>query len=345
MTEHLHGIASEAEDLVRLQSGDLVVDIGCNDGTLLDGYRTESLELLGFDPSNVAAYAEEKGYDVVRDFYSPDTLESLYSGRKARVITTIAMLYDLENPRDIVAGIARNLADDGVWVIELHYLATMLERNSFDAICHEHLEYYSLAVLERVLSEVGLEVVAGSLNDVNGGSIRLLVGHRGRLTAGSEGKRTIQELRVSEFENALDSSAPYERFSANVERVRTDLVDTITRLRRESQRIHVYGASTKGNTILQYAGIGRDEIECAAERNPDKWGSETVATGIPIVSEEESRAKEPDYYLVLPWHFMDEFLDREREFLERGGKFIAPLPEVAIIDKNGAPPLPAAHTT
>jgi hypothetical protein len=331
MTDNLHGIAHGVEAIVPLEAGDLVVDIGCNDGTLLDGYRPEGLRYLGFDPSDVSRYAVEKGYDVVNDFFSIERLRERRPDQKAKAVTSIAMFYDLEHPRTFVADVAEVLADAGIWVIELHYLPMMLEANAFDAIVHEHLEYYSLAVIERLLGEEGLEVVSAELNDMNGGSIRLFIGHNGAHERTPEQLEALTALRVSEFELALDSPEPYEAFRLGVERVRDELVKTCKEIRDDGKTIHVYGASTKGNTILQYAGIDHTYIGAAADRNPDKWGSETIGTQIPIISEEDSRAMNPDYYLALPWHFLDEFLEREQEFLARGGKFIVPLPEVRVI--------------
>ncbi len=331
MTENLHGIAHAIEEIVPLEAGDLVVDIGCNDGTLFDGYRSSNLRFLGFDPSDVARYAIEKGYDVVQDFYSGDALRRRRPDQKVKAMTSIAMFYDLERPRDFVADIAAALADDGIWVVELHYLPSMLKKNAFDAIVHEHLEYYSLAVIERLIGEEGLEVVSAELNDINGGSIRLFIGHAGRHERSETQAESLQRLRVVEFEMALDSPQPYEAFRQGVERVREELATTCRRLSQEGETIHVYGASTKGNTILQYVGIDNSIISAAADRNPDKWGSETIGTRIPIISEEDSRAMRPGYYLVLPWHFLDEFREREHAFFNDGGKFIVPLPEVRIL--------------
>jgi C-methyltransferase C-terminal domain/Methyltransferase domain/Putative zinc binding domain len=342
MTRNLHEIATQAEEMAELHPGDLVIDIGCNDGTLFNGYRTSNLRYLGFDPSDVGRYAVAKGYEVVRDFYSYEQLRLRYVDQQARVITSIAMFYDLEYPCAFVADVARTLADDGVWVIELHYLPTMLDMNQFDAIVHEHLEYYSLAVIERLLAEAGLGVVRAELNDINGGSIRLFIRRAGRFEPRSEDAETLQRLRIREFEMALDAPTPYERFAATAESVRDDLYGLFRGLVKEGKTIHVYGASTKGNTILQYAGIDNALIPYAADRNPDKHGSETIGTKIPIISEERSRGLRPDYYLALPWHFMDEFLDREREFLDRGGQFIVPMPSVRIIsgpDSRGGPHL------
>jgi C-methyltransferase C-terminal domain/Putative zinc binding domain/Methyltransferase domain len=329
MTRNLHGIAASVENLTALTAGDLVVDIGCNDCTLFDGYATRDLRFLGFDPSDVTRYAVEKGYDVVRDFFGSRALRQRYADRRAKVITSIAMFYDLEDPAAFVQDVADSLAEDGVWVMELHYLPLMLQQNAFDVIVHEHLEYYSLAVLERLFAEAGLEVVDGELNDINGGSIRLFISHAGRRAPSHEAEERLQALRVREFEMALDSPAPYEEFARNVERVGHELKALCESIVAEGKTIHIYGASTKGNTILQYAELDSRLIPYAADRNPDKWGSAT-RTGIPVISEEESRAMRPDYYLVLPWHFLDEFMQREREYLDGGGHFIIPLPEVRV---------------
>jgi hypothetical protein len=332
MTENLHDIARSAERLIGLQAGDLVVDIGCNDGTLLDGYATRHLRYLGFDPSDVTRYAIEKGYDVAHDFFSNEAFRHRYSDARAKVITSIAMLYDLEDPAAFFADITQTLARGGVWVIELHYLPTMLEMNAFDAIVHEHLEYYSFAVLERLLLNAGLEAVNVELNDVNGGSIRIFAAHRDTLEITPVAEQAMQDLRVREFELALDSPAPYEAFARRAEEVRDELRALCLRISGAGETIHVYGASTKGNTILQYANLDSSIIPYAADRNPDKHGSETIRTHIPIISEAESRAMNPDYYLVLPWHFLDEFVERERDYLMGGGKFIVPLPTVQILD-------------
>lgn len=336
MTDNLHEIARQAAELVGgLESGDLVLDIGCNDGTLLDGYQDlapEGVEYLGIDPSDVTRYAVEKGYTVVNELFGRDAFAGVYGDRRARVITSIAMFYDLESPQSFAADIAACLADDGVWVTEFSYMPTMLAMNSFDTVCHEHLEYYSLAVIERVLASSDLEVVRVELNDVNGGSIRIFAGHRGRHSVAPDQVERLEQMRSDESRAGLDTAAPYLDFKKRAEQVRDDLVALLGRLRDEGKVVHIYGASTKGNTTLQYCGVDTTLVSCAADRNPDKWTSETIVTGIPIVSEEESRAQNPDYYLVLPWHFLDEMVEREADFFARGGQFIIPLPEVRLID-------------
>ena len=334
MTENLHEIARHAVGAVGgLEAGDLVLDVGCNDGTLLDGYASAPSEMtrLGMDPSDVTRYAIAKGYDVVNDFFTYESLAARFPGRRARVITSIAMFYDLEHPAEFVTDIARSLSDDGIWVSEFSYMPTMLETGSFDTVCHEHLEYYSLAVIERLFGDAGLELRRAELNDVNGGSIRLFAGHAGSGPLGPEDPAALDALRQREEALRLTTSEPYEAFARRALKTREDLLSLLRSLKDEGKTIHIYGASTKGNTTLQFAGIDRSLVDCAADRNPDKWGSETIGTHIPIVSEEESRSRAPDYYLVLPWHFLDEFLEREVEFFARGGKFIIPLPDVRVI--------------
>ncbi len=334
MRDNLAGIAQMAEDLAGVQAGDLVIDIGCNDGTLLKSYRTQGLRLLGFDPAtNIVEYAKANGVPVVNDFFSAANLRAVYPEEKPKVITSIAMFYDLENPHLFVGDIKGLLHERGIWILELSYLPTMLEMNSFDTLCHEHLEYYSLAPLERLLAEHQLEVVDVTLNDINGGSFRIAVGHAGKLSPPAEARARVQQLRLREFELALDTDAPYAVFRKNIEKIRKDLLAFLKKAKAQKKRVHGYGASTKGNTILQYCGVTPDLVPAVADRNQDKWGSFTIGTNLPIISEEASRKQKPDYYLVLPWHFIAEFQKREAEFLARGGKFLLPMPEVHLVGK------------
>jgi hypothetical protein len=334
MRDHLAGIARAAEKMVGLQADDLVVDIGCNDGTLLKSYRTPGLQILGFDPaSNIVQYARADGVEVVNDFFSAASFLAAGPKKKAKVVTSIAMFYDLENPHLFVGDVKAVLHEEGVWVLELSYLPTMLKMNSFDTICHEHLQYYSLAPMERLFAEHELQVQDVELNDVNGGSFRLFVTHARRRHPSPEAGERVQTLRLQEFELALETDAPYALFRKNIRKIRTDLRAFLTKAKKQKKLVHGYGASTKGNTTLQFCGITPDLLPAIADRNPDKWGSRTIGTDIQIISEEESRKKRPDYYLVLPWHFIPEFKKREAEFLDRGGKFVLPMPLVHVVGR------------
>jgi SAM-dependent methyltransferase len=333
MRDHLAGIAHMAEQIAMLKPDDLVLDIGCNDGTLLKSYRTEGIKRLGIDPSNVVSHARAAGLQVVNDFFSANALRSAYPDQKPKVITSIAMFYDLENPHAFVSDIKSSLHEDGVWVLELSYLPSMLKVNSFDTICHEHLEYYSLAPMERLLAEHGLEVIDVTLNDSNGGSFRIAAGHAGKVKPSNEARERVQQLRLAEFELAFDTDMPYALFRKNIQKIRKDIRSFLKKAKAQKKLVHGYGASTKGNTTLQFCGITPDLLPAIADRNEDKWGTKTVGTNIPIISEAESRKQKPDFYLALPWHFIKEFKKREREFLKRGGKFVMPMPQVHFVSK------------
>jgi SAM-dependent methyltransferase len=331
MRDHLKGIADEAASMIEKKDA-RVLDIGCNDGTLLNAYPKDFVK-YGIDPSDVAQ--EAKGdVTVVQDTFPSEQLEQRTQGKTFDVITTIAMFYDLEDPVAFVRSIKRALAPDGLWMFEMSYMPTMLKMNSYDTICHEHLEYYSLAVIENVLGRAGMKVVRVAMNDVNGGSIRGYATHSESFRfASKEFTRSLEALRQEEFDLELDTDRPYRNFQERINVHREELTSLLKKLKAEGKRIHIYGASTKGNTILQWCGIDRFIIEYAAERNPDKFGARTVGTDIPIISEEESRAMKPDYYLVLPWHFKKEFLEREKAILDRGTAMIFPLPTIDIVKK------------
>jgi hypothetical protein len=274
-------------------------------------------------------------FQIVHDFFPSTRLSEALSGRQCDVITSIAMFYDLEDPVAFVTALERVLAPDGIWVFEMSYMPKMLAMNSYDTICHEHLEYYSFSVIERLLGLCELKVVKVGFNDINGGSIRCLATHNGCTKYDRAAwQYAIADIRIREFELALDTDEPYRQFQARTEDNRRELRDLLDGLRRQGKTVHVYGASTKGNTILQWCGIDRTIVDCAADRNPEKDGARTLGTDIPIVTEEKSRAMRPDYYLVLPWHFRDEFIQRERAMIMAGTKLIFPLPEVQVVGRE-----------
>ena len=330
MRNHLKDIAASAAKLVKNNNAS-VLDIGCNDGTLLN-YYPDSFIKYGCDPSDVAQ--EVKGATVVQDIFPSDKLFGLLEGKKLDIITSIAMFYDLESPVDFVKSIKRFLSMSGIWVFEMSYMPRMLELNSYDTICHEHLEYYSLTVLEKICAMAGMKIFKISFNEINGGSIRCYATHKE--FSGHDRKedgKLIENTLEKETGLELNTDEPYISFQKRIERLKNELHDLLVRLKKEGKKVHIYGASTKGNTILQWCDIDHTLVDFAAERNPDKFGAITLGTNIPIISETESRAMNPDYYLVLPWHFKDEFLVREKEALNKGTGFIFPVPEVEIYKK------------
>jgi NDP-4-keto-2,6-dideoxyhexose 3-C-methyltransferase len=332
MRAALSNIAHNASEFVGLQSGDRVLDIGCNDGTLLRSYAVPGIQRTGFEPASNLQEDASLGTDrIIPDFFSALPV----TGERFRIITSIAMFYDLEDPNAFVTDLASVLAEDGVWVIEMHYLPLTLARNAFDAVCHEHLEYYSLASLEPLLARHGLVVADIETNEVNGGSLRLYVVHEEARSAQASARRErVQAARAGEELLALDHPQTYETWGKRIHRIGNALGNWLRSERARGRRVAAYGASTKGNTLLQVFGLDRSLICSAAERNPAKWGKYTVGTWIPIVSEAEARVVADDF-LVLPWHFLAEMRERESDFLTRGGRLIAPLPEPRVIDSSG----------
>jgi len=333
MTDHLKGIVKSITEMVDLVDGDIVVDIGCNDGAMLSFYPT-SLTRVGFEPAlNLHEEIAALGIEVIRNYFNHEDYLTRYS-QKARVVSTIAMFYDLDDPNAFVDSVKRVLREDGLWVIELSYFPSMLAANAFDTVLHEHLGYYTLHVMDYLLQRYGFSIFKVELNEINGGSFRLYCAHAGAVGKYYGVDKSAYELSVKEFELALETDRPYRQFAARIDRVRTQVREFLENAVRDGERTYVYGASTKGNSLLQYMEISEGLIVAAADRNPYKWGKYWRGPGMQVVSEEEARATNPDYFLVLPWHFREEFLEREQEFLRRGGKFIFPLPEFEVVGIN-----------
>jgi SAM-dependent methyltransferase len=341
MRKALADISDKAEMLMDLREGHTVLDIGCNDGTLLSSYRTGGLYKIGFDPAeNLAPVSRKVANKICATFFDSETYyrDPDIGELRPRVVTSIAMFYDLENPRDFVSDVKAIMHPDGLWIVQMSYLALMLKQNAFDNVCHEHLEYYSLRSFEYLLNLHEFEIVDVELNDVNGGSFRVYIRNRGaneecfgdetyRYMAGQR----VQMLREQEAKLGLDDKRTYAQFAMWLERIKGDVVGFIQEQVGRGRRVFVYGASTKGNTVLQYFGLDASLITGGAERNPEKWGRMTVGTHIPIISEEEARRARPEYFLVLPWHFIEEFKRREMEYLSSGGRFILPAPHFSLV--------------
>lgn len=341
MRDALADIATVAANLTQLKTGDSVLDIGCNDGTLLGSYTVPGVCKIGFDPAqNLAVLSREIADKIVVGFFDADRFlgDPDLRGHRPKVVTSIAMFYDLEEPNKFVADIRKIMHPEGVWIVQMSYLPLMLQQNDLGNICHEHLEYYSLRSLEYLLNLHGFTVFDAVLNDVNGGSIRVFIRNSGAdpNAFGEEVYRKqaaerLFRLRENEAKLKLDQPTPYLGFAERVQAIKRQVHDFIKDEVERKRKVFVYGASTKGNTMLQYFGLDHSLIDAAAERNPDKWGKVTVGTRIPIISEDEARAAKPDYFLVLPWHFIEEFKMREREYLSSTGRFIVPLPQFVLI--------------
>jgi len=264
--------------------------------------------------------------DLLLDIGSND---ATFPQRQAKIITSIAMFYDLESPHDFVRDIASILAPDGIWHFEQSYMPSMLRTNAYDTICHEHLEFYSFKVVKNLLASCGLRVVDVEMNAVNGGSFAVTACWKNAPYHSNQ--PIINWLLKQEKDMQLETLKPYLEFKKRVYRHRDNLRSLITALFRDGKKIIGYGASTKGNVLLQFCGLNSRQIPYIAEVNKRKYGSFTPGTNIPIISEISAKAMKPDYLLVLPWHFKPSIIEREKEFLAKGGKFIFPLPEIEIV--------------
>lgn len=329
MVKHLQQKSKTLEKIANPSESDLVLDIGSNDATSLKAY-TGKFKKVGIDPTGDKFrefYTDD--IELISDFFSSEIFKRYFPSEKAKIITSIAMFYDLEDPIKFVKDIELILEDEGIWHFEQSYMPSMLRTNSYDTICHEHLEFYSFQVVKDMLEKCNLKVVDVQMNSINGGSFAV--------TAAKKSSSYAQNLPIinwmlnQEKEMGLDTPKPYREFEERVYRHRNNLRDLIKSLVDDGKKVFGYGASTKGNVLLQFCNLTKEDIPYIAEVNEDKFGSFTPGTGIKIISEKEAKEMNPDYFLVLPWHFKSSILEREKEYLENGGKFIFPLPDIEII--------------
>lgn len=330
MVNHLSDKVTYLERLSALKSGDVVVDIGSNDATTLKAYATNGIRRIGIDPTG-KKFAEYYPPEIslVSDFFSAAAFRSV-ERQPAKIVTSIAMFYDLDSPIAFAQQIESILADDGIWHFEQSYMPSMLRMNSYDTICHEHLEYYSLGVVKIILEKSGLRLVDVAMNAINGGSFAVTAAKAANKSIKTN-HAVIDWLLEQEDRMALNTPRPYREFEERVFRHRDDLTRLIRALNADGKKVLGYGASTKGNVVLQFCGLTAKDIPAIAEVNQEKFGKVTPGSHIPIISEGEARAMKPDYFLVLPWHFKDGILRREKEYLASGGKFIFPFPEIEIV--------------
>jgi SAM-dependent methyltransferase len=342
MRTELKGIVDSVTSVQKLNEGDLWLDIACNDGTLLS-FVPDSIKRLGIDPAEDSFKAESSKIadEVIQDFFTLENFKkSKFKKKKAKVVTCIAMFYDLDEPVEFLKDVTKVLDDDGLFVLQMSYTPLMIKQLAFDNICHEHVYYWGLASIEKLLKKAGLKVVDCQLNDVNGGSFRIYIKKKKSdvATFATAPYRDVCNVRVEsliKWEKGLklDKEEIWLDFYNRIEALKKETVDFIKAEKAKGKVICGYGASTKGNTLLQYFGLDNTLIDAIAERSHYKFGLKTIGTNIPILSEEDVRAMNPDYMLVLPWHFIAEFVKREDEFLSKGGKFIVPCPNFQIIGK------------
>jgi NDP-4-keto-2,6-dideoxyhexose 3-C-methyltransferase len=341
MVQHLQKKVARIRSIVELKDGDLIVDIGSNDSTTLQAYPS-SLTLVGVDPSGPKFKSYYPAHvRLIPDFFSAHLMQEAYPGRRAKVITSIAMFYDLERPQSFVDEVASLLDEQGVWVFEQSYLPLMLESNSYDTACHEHLEYYALHQIKRMTDRAGLKIVDIEFNDINGGSFSVAAAKREAKYP--EASALIASTLANENRLGLSSTETYRNFARTAADHREHLVRYLNQLKESGKKVIGYGASTKGNVLIQYCGLDASLVSCIAEVNQDKFGAFTPGSRIPIVSEADARAMKPDYFMVFPWHFRAGILKREQSFLAAGGKFIFPLPSVDVVSASGIETIWRAH--
>jgi NDP-4-keto-2,6-dideoxyhexose 3-C-methyltransferase len=326
MVRHLHTKLARIQHMVDLSDRPIVLDIGSNDGTTLSAYLGGSCVRVGMDPT-AAKFRQYYPADavVIADFFSARRFDEAFPGRKARVVTSFSMFYDLEQPLDFMREVAGILDERGIWVFEQSYMPLMLERDSYDTVCHEHLEYYALKQIQWMVQRCGLKIVDVEFNDINGGSFSVTAAHRGSDYPEFAGLDAILER---ERATGLDTLQPYRAFAERAAASRTSLREFVGRARAEGRRIACLGASTKGNVVLQYCQFTPDEIESVGEVNPDKYGCFTPGTLLPIVPEAELLKNPPDYLIVLPWHFREFFLEKYR--LDNA-RLVFPLPRLEVL--------------
>lgn len=309
------------------KKGMIVVDIGANDGTLIKQYPP-SLYRVAVEPiKKLAKMAKAHANIVINDFFNVNTFTKAMGKKKADIVTVISCFYDMPDPNAFVADLKEITDEEGIIVIQQNYLKSMLSLNAFDNIVHEHLEYYSMHSMTNLLARHGLEIFHVEQTPINGGSFRTYIARLGQR------KRTpsVSALMRQEKTLKLHTKAPYLAFAKRVQENKSKLRAVIQKAERHGEKVYVYGASTRGNTLLQYFGLTNKLLTAAVERNEEKWGTKIASLGIPIISEEQARKEKPAYMLVLPWFFKDEFVKRERAYLKGGGKLIFPLPKMKIV--------------
>jgi hypothetical protein len=333
MVTHLQEIVMKILGIVPLAAGDIVLDIGSNDSTLLRGYPlVPRLKPVGMDPTGIKFKEYYPPHvRLVPDFFSGAAFKNNFGKKKAKIVTSIAMFYDLEDPLDFMKQIAEILDEKGVWVFEQSYMPTMLSENAYDTICHEHLEYYGLRQIKWMADLAGLKIIDIELNKANGGSFLVMATHR--RSPFQEATEKIAAILQQEEKAGLGTLAPFKTFKDGVFHHRDLLCRKLKEIRSSGKKIFGYGASTKGNVILQWCGLTAKDIPYIAEVNKDKFGAFTPGTNIPIISESDARKMRPEYFLVLPWHFKENIIAREQDYLRSGGKFLFPLPKLEVVGR------------
>lgn len=326
MVAHLNDKVKRILGLVELRAGELVIDIGSNDSTTLQAYPSSGPVLVGVDPTGIKFHSYYPPHiQLIPDFFSSALVKARFPEQKAKVVTSFSMFYDLEDPMGFMRQVYDVLADDGIWVFEQSYMPTMLDTNSYDTVCHEHLEFYALRQIKWMADRVGFKIIDVEFNDVNGGSFSVTVSKsHGDLTMVPSVQKILDDERAKE----LDTLTPYQAFAKRVANSKRELLEFIKAAHAEGKVVAALGASTKGNVLLQYCGLTEKEVSFVGEVNSEKYGCFTPGTWIPIVPENDLLQNEPDYLIVLPWHFRKFFVAKRKW---KHAKLVFPLPHLEIV--------------
>ena len=321
IVDNLQACTDAAKSWVHILDGDYVLDIGANDGTLLSFYDSDKVIRVGCDPAQNIHSELEKNCDVlIGDFFNKENWQAAVGDKRAKIITTIAMFYDLDDPNSFVSDIKSTLAPDGLWLCQLMTAAPMLDTNDLGNVIHEHIEYYSYKSLVNLMERHGLQIHKVKMNDINGGSYQLFIRH-------------ADENGSCEFDEDV-SVDRIDQWAKNIAQNRSDTMEFIQQEVADGKKIYIMGASTKGNTIMQYYGLDSDTITGAAEIHPDKIGKYLVGSSIPIVHEDDAKA-DADYFLVFPFHFKQLFTNHiMKDWIAEGGKLIFCTPEFEVVDST-----------
>jgi hypothetical protein len=314
-------------------SQDLVLEIGSNDGCLLQAFRKHNVRTLGIEPAaNIAAIANAAGLVTVNDFFCERSAQQIRNSEgAAKVIIGNNVLAHMGNLKDCLAGLDVLLRPDGLAVFEVPYLVDLLRKSEFDTIYHEHLSYFAVGPLQRLFQSRGMRIFDVKRLPVHGGSIRVYVSREG---TGPEALPSVEELFLLEKSEKLDVLETYEAFACRVEAIKRKTRALLSELKASGASIAGYGAPAKGNTLLNYFQIGNDVIDFIVDRSPHKQGMYTPGSHIPVVSPVQLLDEQPDYVLLLSWNFIEEILEQQSEYLNRGGKFIVPIPEPKVIARS-----------
>ena len=328
MTNHVKSVALEGKKLSNLKNGESVLDIASNDGTLLNFYP-QNITTVGIDPiiKKFPTYYKNINHKI-GNFFTFQNVKKIGLKNKFKIITALSVFYDLKDPNKFIKDVKKLLDSEGVFILEFADLLSIIKNCLFDTICHEHLEYYSSKIIINMMKKNGLKVINITKNNINGGSMRYHIVHEQSFQ--KENIKKINSILAEEKKYKLESISTYKNFQKKINKLRIKLSNFIKQNINKGKIFHGYGASTKGNVLLQYFNISNIQINYIADRNPLKYGKYTPGTKIEIISEKKSRLKRPDFYLVLPWHFKEEIIKREKLTIKQGSKFIFPLPKFSI---------------